>query len=278
MSDEVVLYEVTPPLARIVLNRPNKLNALNGPMVHGISAALERAAADDAVKVLIVTGAGRAFSAGYDIAEEVQQQVESTHHWRELLEQDVAMTMALWSFPKPTIAAVRGYALAGACELAMACDLVVCTEDTRFGEPEIRYGSGPVTLIMPFLLGQKTTNELLLTGDLIDAREALRVGLVNRVVPADRLDAEAERLALRIAPTPLPVLKLTKLALQRAYEAKGLRQAVQWNVELSALLNSARTPEQEEFDAIVRERGLKAALDWRDRRYGERLRGEGAPG
>jgi enoyl-CoA hydratase len=173
--------------------------------------------------------------------------------------------------PKPTIAAVRGWCLAGACEVAMACDLIVASEDARFGEPEIRYGSGPVTLLMPFVLGQKKTNELLFTGDTIEAGEAERAGLVNRVVAEDQLAAAVDELVQKIAPTPLPVLRLTKLALLRAYEAMGLRAAVQSNLDLSAILNAADTPEQREFDRIAAADGLKAALAWRDARYGEAL-------
>ena len=263
-----MLYERRGPAAWITLNRPEKLNALNEAVVRGVRESVARAADDDEVKVVVLTGAGRAFSAGFDIAEEVEQKVEGALDWLRVLEADVAMTMEVWSLPKPTVAAVRGWCLAGACELALACDLVVCAEDARFGEPEIRYGSGPVTLLMPFLLGQKKTNELLFTGDTIPAEEALRLGLVNRVVAADRLEAEVELLVAKIAPTPLAVLQLTKQALLRAYEAKGLRQAVAANVALSALLNSAGTEEQEEFDRIAAERGLRAALDWRDRRYG----------
>ena len=97
---------------------------------------------------------------------------------------DVAATLAVWSCPKPVIAQVHGYALAGGLELAMACDLIVAADDAQLGEPEIRFGSAPVTLLMPFLIGQKKTRELLMTGDLIDAAEAHRIGLVNRVVPA----------------------------------------------------------------------------------------------
>ena len=153
----------------------------------------------------------------------------------------------------------------------MACDMILASEDARFGEPEIRYGSGPVTLLMPFVLGQKKTNELLFTGDAMPASEAERCGLVNRVVEADELEDAAQELALRIAPTPLPVLRLTKLALVRAYEAMGLRQAVGANLDISSMLNAAETPEQREFDQIVRDQGLKAALRWRDSRYGQAL-------
>jgi enoyl-CoA hydratase/carnithine racemase len=177
--------------------------------------------------------------------------------------------MRLWALPKPTIAAVHGWCLGGACELAMACDLVVAADNARFGEPEIRFGSGPVSLLMPFVLGQKKTNELLFTGDAVEAAEAERIGLVNRVVPGEDLERAVAELVRKIAPTPLPVLRLTKIALVRAYEAMGLREAVNVNLENSAILNTVDTPEQREFNAIAKEQGLKAALAWRDARYGE---------
>ena len=264
---ELVLYETRGPAAWITLNRPDKLNAISRGMVDDLHAALARALADDAVKIVVLTGAGKAFSAGYDIAEEVADDIRGADEWREVLARDVGIAMELWAFPKPTIAAVRGWCLGGACELAMACDLIVTADDARFGEPEIRYGSGPVALLMPFLLGQKKTNELLFTGDTIDAAEAHRIGLVNRVVPVAELERAVADLVRKIAPTPLFTLRLTKLALTRAYEAMGLRAAVNANLELSAILNSADSPEQQEFDRIVAERGLKAALAWRDTRY-----------
>jgi len=273
MSD-VVLYEKRGPAAWITLNRPEKLNALNGPVLEALHAAFDKATADDEVKVVVVTGAGeRAFSAGYDLSAEAAHSDIPAHEWHEVLDTDVAATMKLWRLPKPTIAAVRGYCLAGGCELAMACDMIISGRSGRFGEPEIRYGSGPVTLLMPFVIGQKKTNELLFTGDMIEADEAERIGMVNRVVPDEELVAEVERLIVKIAPTPLPVLRLTKLALVRAQEAQGLLEAVNMNLDLSAMLNAADTPEQREFMDIVRSSGLKAALAWRDGRYGEVLGG-----
>lgn len=271
MSEEVVLYERRGPAAWVTLNRPDKLNALNQEIVARLHRAMDEAERDDEVKVVVLTGAGKAFSAGFDISSEAEKGIHGSYPWREELARDVDVTMRLWSLPKPTIAAVKGWCLGGACELAMACDLIVATEDAKLGEPEIRFGSGPVTLLMPFVLGQKKTNELLYTGDAVDAREAHRLGLVNHVVPLDALAAEVEALVRKIAPTPLPVLRLTKIALTRAYEAMGLRQAVGMNLELSAVLNTADTPEQQEFNAIAKERGLKAALAWRDSRYGESL-------
>jgi enoyl-CoA hydratase len=273
MGEEVVLFERRGPAAWLTLNRPEKLNALSVAVVKSLHARLREIANDDTVKVVVLTGAGRAFSAGYDLSEEVDDKIEGADRWRAALAHDVDLAMELWALPRPTIAAVRGWCLAGGCELAMACDMIVATEDARFGEPEIRYGSGPVALIMPFVLGQKKTNELLFTGDTIDAAEALRGGLVNRVVPAGELESAVEDLVRKIAPTPLPVLRLTKLALVRAYEAMGLRAAVASNLDLSAILNAADTPEHREFDRIVAAQGLKAALKWRDERYAEQLGG-----
>ncbi len=250
------------------------MNAINGAVLEGLNAAFDRAAGDDEVKVVVVTGAGeRAFSAGYDLSAEAAHADIPAHEWHDVLAADIDATMKLWSLPKPTIAAVRGYCLAGGCELAMACDMVISGESGKFGEPEIRYGSGPVTLLMPFILGQKKTNELLFTGDMIDAAAAERAGMINRVVADADVDAEVEALVRKIAPTPLPVLRLTKIALVRAFEAMGLREAVNRNLDLSSMLNAADTPEQREFMQIVQDKGLKAALAWRDNRYGEVLGG-----
>ena len=270
---EAVLYEVRGPAAWITLNRPEKLNAINKDVLDGLHAAIDRAAADDEVKVVVLTGAGRAFSAGYDLSAEAAHADIPAHEWHEVLAADIDATMRVWALEKPTIAAVRGYCLAGGCELAMACDMIVAGEGASFGEPEIRYGSGPVTLLMPYVLGQKKTNELLFTSDVIDAAAALQAGMVNRVVADDAVESEVEGLVIKIAPTPLPVLRLTKIALLRAYEAMGLRQAVGANLDLSAMLNAADTPEQREFMDIVKSQGLKAALAWRDSRYGEVLGG-----
>jgi enoyl-CoA hydratase len=270
MSD-TVLYEVRGPSAWITLNRPDKLNAISHELREALSASLHRAEADDDVRVVVLGANGRGFSAGYDLAEEAAAGFDNPVAWRRELAADVDVTMQLWRLTKPTICVVRGWCLAGGLETAMAADILVCTPDARFGEPEIRYGSGPVTLLMPFVLGQRLTRELLLTGDTIDAAEAHRVGLVNRVIEPAELDAELARLVAKIATTPLAVLRLTKMALNRAYLCMGLAEAVEANLDLSAMLNGAETPEQQRFDEIVRVDGLKAALAWRDARYGEVL-------
>ena len=274
-TEPVLLTRATPWGVRLVLNRPDKLNALSGALVEALLAALDAAIADADVRVIVIEGAGRAFSSGYDLTEEAEGWVGGVDQWRALLAADIAATLRVFDCPKPVIAQVHGYALAGGLELAMACDLIVAAEGTRLGEPEIRYGSAPVTLLMPYLIGQKKTRELLFTGDLIDAAEAERIGLVNRVVPADRLAAEVDALADRLARTPPEVMAPTKQMLNAAMDAAGFRQAVEAGLELGTLVNAADTPEQREWDEIVRRDGLKAALAWRDRRYDERLRDSG---
>lgn len=277
-DDPVLLTTATSWGVRLTLNRPAKLNALSGELVSALDAAIVTAVADPAVRVIIIDGAGRAFSAGYDLTEEAEGGIGGPVAWREALAVDVAATLRILDSPKPVIAQVHGYALAGGLELAMACDIVVAAEGTKLGEPEIRYGSAPVTLLMPYLVGQKKTRELLLTGDLIDAVEAERIGLINRVVPADRLAAEVDALADRLARTPPEVMAPTKLMLNRAMDAAGFRTAVEAGLDIGAIVNSADTPEQREWDTIVRRDGLKAALAWRDRRYEERLAEGGRAG
>ena len=180
--------------------------------------------------------------------------------------------MRLWSFPKPTIAAVRGHCLAGGCELAMACDIVISGESGRFGEPEIRFGSGPVTLLMPFVLGQKRTAELLFTGDVISAADARARrarqprrarcrprGDGRRPGAQDRADSPGR---------PAPDEARARARVRRRW-ACARRSAS--NLDLSAMVNATDGPEQREFWEIVRRDGLRAGLAWRDSRYGESL-------
>lgn len=267
-DEQLVVVERHDDVAWLRINRGSKLNALSTRVIAALSAQLTEVDEDDTVKVVVLAGTEKAFSVGYDIAEEVEAGVSTAEEWHAGLTNNVGLTMQVLGLSKPVIGAVSGWCLAGGCELAMACDLIVAAENAQFGEPEIRFGSGPVTLLMPFLLGQKKTNELLYTGDVIDAATAERLGLVNRVVPSTELDASVATLARKIALTPLPILKYTKRSLVRAYEAKGLHRAVEANLDIAAILNSARSEERAQFSALVAAEGLGAALAWRDERYG----------
>ncbi|GHC24973.1 enoyl-CoA hydratase [Gemmobacter nanjingensis] len=268
LPTEIVGCEIRDGVAWLTINRPKKINALSSGVVQALTAHVRDLQADDRVKVIVLRGSGNHFSVGYDISEEVEVGLARPEDWHGALSNNVGLSMAVWASQKPTIAAVDGWCLAGACELAMACDMIVATDHAQFGEPEIRFGSGPVTLLMPFILGQKKTMELLLTGDTISAAEAERLGMINRVVAPEALDQTVAQLAQKIALTPLITLRLTKIALTRAYEAMGLRNAVNTNLDLAATLNAAQAPEKTEFVTLVREQGLRKALDFRDSRYG----------
>ncbi len=268
--EPLVLHEPAPWGVRLTLNRPAKLNAISTDLRDALTGAIREAEADPEVRVIVIAGAGRAFCAGYDLEEEFGSDVWT---WREMLARDVDATLTIWRCSKPVIAQVHGFALAGGLELAMACDLVVASDDARLGEPEIRFGSAPVTLLMPFLIGQKATRELLMTGDLVDAEEARRLGLVNRVVAADRLAAEVDALAETLARVEPDVMAPTKLMLNRSMEAAGFLAAVEAGLDLQAIVNTSATSRA--FDEIIRRDGLKAALAWRDRRWEERLADRG---
>src|SRR5438445_6687597 len=195
MSYETLLFEIRDGVALTTINRPDKLNALNAQVVDELGHAAGRIATEDAIKGAILTGAGpKAFVAGADIAD-LAKQGPFDGKARALRGQ--AVLRRLETCGKPVVAAVNGFALGGGCELAMACHLRIAADTARFGQPEVKLGIGPGyggTVRLPRLVGRGRALELLLTGAMIDAQEAWRIGLVNRVVPADQLLAEAERL------------------------------------------------------------------------------------
>ena len=267
MTFEHLLYEVDEPVATITLNRPKALNSLTQPLWRELGQALKQAEADEDVRVVVLTGAGRSFCAGYDLTEKYDPPLKTAADWQRSLSRDMDVTMAIWNLEKPVIASVRGHCLAAGFELALACDLTVAAEGSSFGEPEVRFGSGPVTLLMPWIIGIKKTRELLYTGDSVSAEEAERLGIVNRVVPEDKLEEETRSLALKIALVPPEVMRLTKMPINRTFEIMGLNEALDANIDQSSMLNTADVPELAEFEKITKEQGLKAALKWRENRY-----------
>jgi enoyl-CoA hydratase len=194
-----LLFELSDRIARITINRPDKLNALNGTVIAELGDAVTRIETDAAIGAVILTGAGqKAFVAGADVSE-LAGQTPLDGKARSILGQQVFRRLERCG--KPVIAAVNGFALGGGCELAMACHIRLAAENAKFGQPEVKLGIGPGyggTVRLPRLVGKGRALELLLTGGMIDAAEAHRIGLVNRVVPADRLLGEAEALARAI--------------------------------------------------------------------------------
>jgi enoyl-CoA hydratase len=219
MNFQHLLLTVSDGVATLTVNRPDKLNALDDRVVSELDDAARALAADDAVRGVILTGAGpKAFIAGADIGDLATQGVLQGRA-RSLNGQ--AMLRAFETMGKPVLAAVNGYALGGGCELAMACHLRIASENAKFGQPEVKLGITPGyggTQRLPRIVGRGNALHLLLTAEPIDAREALRIGLVTRVVPADALLAEADRiLRVILANGPL-ALRLTMDAVDRGLD------------------------------------------------------------
>ena len=210
--DEPVLYRCENGVAEVTLNRPRALNAINGAVHYGLLRALEQAAADDAIRSVVIRGSGRAFSAGGDLKAVAAG--EDVGHPKRL-------GQAIWDLPKPVIAAVHGYCLGQAFEVAGVCDLTIAAASAVFGEVEINHGWGPPLPITPFALGLKQAKEVLLLGDMITAEVALRMGIVNRVVADEDLDAEVAKITARIAGLKPEAVAGNKRLVNSRYEAAG---------------------------------------------------------
>ena len=256
-SPDDVLYEANAGVARITLNRPIVLNAINKNVNRLLDVALGRAETDEDVRAVILAGAGRSFSAGGDL-------------WSSLYPDDdpapnaIDLQLRIWSFPKPVIAAVRGHAVGQGFELAGVCDLTIAAESAHLGEIQIRHGFGIPMLITPYITGQKQAKEILLLGEMVTAEDALRMGMVNRVVPDDDLDEAANEMAHKLAALPPAVVRLNKRLINLVYEQMGLIEAVRYrdNDGLRDLLEAEDTDgagrhrihEQQGWAAFKRER------------------------
>jgi enoyl-CoA hydratase len=265
---ETIEYETRGPIGLVTLNRPDRLNAINKQMLDDLDALLDTIEADEDVRVVILQGAGRSFCAGFDLKDEAEAEDEGVVEFMPTMQRDLASIMRLWYFPKPTIAAVHGYAIAGGCELALACDLTVASEGFKLGEPDLRFGAGIVAMLLPWLTGPKQAKELYFVGDdRVPAQRCLEIGLINRVVPeGEHLDAAME-MAQKIAVIDTFSMSVTKRAINRTYEIMGMAEALDSALEAGCLIEAAVVPEREEFMEIARQKGLKAAIAWRDNRF-----------
>jgi enoyl-CoA hydratase/carnithine racemase len=264
----VLLVEDLGRVRRLTMNRPKALNALDAELIESLSAALGDAAGDDGVSVVVIRGAGRAFCAGYDLSEDASGDLMDSMGWHRALRHDTQRMLELLDHPKPVIASVHSYCLAGGTDLMLACDLAVAADDSYFGYVDVRFGSGVVSMFLPWVVGVRKAKELLFTGeDRIPADEAFRIGLVNRIVPRDRLDEETLALAREIAKNEDFVVQTTKRAVNRVWDVAGLRAALEANTELDTIIETANLPARSEFRDITEREGLKAAIAWRDARF-----------
>ena len=275
---ENLLYEKQRNGLLITLNRPEALNALSQGLRDEIDAALEEARQDPDIRAVVLTGAGRAFSAGADIGGGggggetvwpygIPEGTSLTEHygdWRDRDRSNIESQLYRWEYPKPIIGAISGWCLGAGSWLALTCHMTIAADDAVFGQPEVRMASNS-NFMWVLLAGAKNALRYALTGDHLDAQEALRIGIVNKVVPKEDLLDECFSIVERIALVPPETVKINLAVATMGLEMMGLRKALNLNAELSAM---AHVSKREEFNKHLedarKEGGLRAFLQARD--------------
>jgi enoyl-CoA hydratase len=261
-----------PRVARLLLNRPERLNAINDQTPREIRAAVEWAETNDDIHVIIVEGAGKGFCGGYDLVSYAEATADrpcqqESFPWDPLVDyaamkRNTEDFMSLWRCPKPTIAKIHGHAVAGGSDIALSCDLIVMADDARIGYMPTRVWGCPTTAMWTFRLGPTRAKQLMFTGDVIDGRTAAEWGLANLSVPVNELDGAAMKLAQRIAGVPKSHLAMHKMVVNQVMMNMGLEQTQ----TLATLFDgiSRHNPEGLWFRRYAQHHGFKAAVEWRD--------------
>jgi len=279
MSFQTLIYEPAGPVARITLNRPERLNTIVPPMPDELQGAIEQAVADPEVKVIVLRGAGRAFCAGFDFGE-------GFHHWDEQLNTDgrwdpgkdfvmattpstgpVPKFMSMWRSLKPVIAQVHGWCVGGGSDMALCADIVIASEDARIGTPYSRMWGCYLTGMWLYRLGLTKAKEYALTGKPLSGREAADVGLINAAVPFERLEAEVAERAEQLAAVPASQLAAMKLIVNQAYENMGLASTQLLGPILDGLMRN--TPDAQGFVELAEREGVGPAVTMRDGPFGD---------
>ena len=276
MDYEVIIYEVERGRARITLNRPEKLNALSIQLQEELNHALWEADNDNRVHTVILRGAGRAFSAGYDLTPRPLVQRDADDHTRDgrsfdddawRMEQGQRLRMAIFDMHKPVIAQIHGYCVAGGTDVALLCDMIIAAADTLIGFPPARAQGALPNNMWLYNVGPQWAKRLMLSGDFVTGADAAKIGLVLKAVPLDLLEQEVEGLADRLAMIDTELLSANKRIINIGLEIMGARTLQRIATENDARAHLA--PSVAEFGARSREQGLKAALQWRDTKFGD---------
>ena len=259
---DVVTWEKQGRLGYITLNRPEKLNAMNDEVLEAFERVLDASRADDDVRVIIIRGAGRSFSAGYDIApgaSEKRGHLDIVDE-RERLQAHTDLWLKIWDHPKPVIAEVHGYCLAGATQMCVFCDLTIVAEDAKIGYPAIPIGGGYISPMWTWLVGPKRAKEMsFMAGSQISGKIASEWGWANRAVPAAELSQTVKEMAEEIAKIPSKILRIKKIAVNRTMDVQGFRTAVAFGAEFDALLHNSEPVK--ELQELIRQEGLKGAIE-----------------
>lgn len=270
MDFTTITYEVADRVATITLNRPDRLNAINDEMPGEIRLAVEEANRDDDVHVIVLTGAGRSFCAGYDLkeyAEKPDSPYTQEMPWDPMVDFDrmhanTREFMSLWRSHKPTIAKVRGFAVAGGSDIALCCDLIVMADDAKIGYPPARVWGCPTTAMWIYRVGAEKAKRMLFTGDLITGAEAREMGLIVDAVPDDLLDEKVHQLADRIKGVPRNQLMMQKLMVNQAFDNMGLDSTQMLATLFDGI--ARHSPEGMWFKERAEEAGFQQAVAERD--------------
>jgi enoyl-CoA hydratase/carnithine racemase len=269
MDYTAIRYTAAERIARITLNRPERFNAINPELARELEAAVARANADDAVHVIVLDGAGKGFSGGFDLKDyaEGESAWNQDMPWDPLIDYRMMSSFrdrfqCLWRSHKPTIAQVHGAAVAGGSELALSCDLTIMAEDARIGYPPARVWGCPITGMWVYRLGVEKAKRMLFTGDLINGREAAAMGLVLEAVPAAQLAARVTELARRISGVPKNQLMMQKMMINLAYENMGLGSTQAMATLFDGI--TRHSPEGLRFRQTAAEQGFPEAVRQRD--------------
>ena len=271
MTYEFIKYEVTDNgVAKVLLNRPEKLNALSLPLQAELYECLQAADDDPAVRVITLRGAGRAFCAGYDVTPpQTDEDRRASEERRGNIRQDIhrlrktaRLMTSVFDLSKPVIAGIHGHVIAGGTDLALHCDMVIAADDANIGFPPVRSMGTPPTHMWTYLVGPQWAKWFMLTGETVSGKEAQEMGLVLKSVPAEGLDAAVDGLANKIAKIPWEMLAANKSIVNKALDLMGRNMMQVIAAETDAV--SHQSSIVREFNRISSEEGLKAALAWRD--------------
>ena len=270
-SDALVLVETDHNVTHFRINRPKVRNAISLELMEQLSNAFRDAESDSETRVVVLSGVGEHFGAGYDLTVDWRNLYGKKYPFgvRRMLSECVEFEMNPWTFSKPVIAMIRGYCLAGSCELAMMCCISYASETAKFGEPEIRFSAVPPAVVMPWVVGLRHARELLYSGNIIDSQDALRIGLVNRVFPDDELGAETMRYARTVAAIDPEAVQSMKACINFTAENAGFRQSIQYGVDNGAVVEATETASYQKFIEIAQQQGLRAAIRWRESQFNQ---------
>lgn len=259
MVGDMVLFSKEGRIGHVTFNRPEKLNAVNGQVRKELNEALDMAVADEDVRVIILKGNGRAFSAGGDLGGGGAGHEDVAGDQRALRE-SVVDYLKIWDLPKPVIAQVHGFCFGVATQITIFCDITMVAEDARIGWPVLPLGGGYIAPMWAWLVGPKLAKEGSFTpGKTFSGAEAAAMGWANHAVPADKLEEETMKMAQDIAKVPSEILRIKKQAVNQTMDAQGFRTAVGFGAEFDAILHYS-APVQK-LRALVREHTWKGALD-----------------